>query len=173
MRKGHRAKEVTGTSAGWMREQLMKGLAKEKEKEREYLKETFKFSARPRETEGGRRGTQNVPAARIFQNVLSPRWAVLDGSVVLGKLAPVPQPKEAVGEHTGDQMFSAVDGPVPCLVYLQDKAKTQSSARVEKQYPGVGLELGMKLELLLRKGLWQWEEGWGQLWGTQMAPALP
>lgn len=26
--KGHGAKEVTGTSAGWMREQLMRGLAK-------------------------------------------------------------------------------------------------------------------------------------------------
>lgn len=79
---------MTGTSAGWMREQLMKGLAKEKEKEkeREYLKETFKFSARPRETEGGRRGTQNVPAARMFQNVLSPRWAVLDGSVKDGSV---------------------------------------------------------------------------------------
>lgn len=111
--------------------------------------------------------TQDVPERS------DPVMAVLDGSVVLGELAPIPQPKEAVGEHVGDQMFSAVDGPVPCLVYLQDKEKTQSSARVEKQYPGIGLELGMKLELPLRKGLWQWEEGWGQLWGTQMAPALP
>lgn len=81
------------------------------------------------------------------------------GSVVLGKQ------KEAVGEHMGDQMFSAMDGPVLCLVYLQDKGKTPRSARVEKQSPGIGYELGMKLELLLR--LWQGKEGWVQLWGTQ------
>lgn len=131
------------------------------------MKETFKFSARPGETEGGRRGTQNVPARH------DPMMAVLDGSVVLGKLPPIPEQKEEMGEHRGDQMFSAMDGPVLCLVYLQDKRKTERSARVEKQRPGIGHELGMKLELLLRKGLWQWKEGWVQLWGTQIAPALP
>lgn len=73
----------------------------------------------------------------------------------------------------GDQMFSAMDDPVLCLVYLQDKEKTPRSARVEKQCPGIGHEVGVKLELLLRKELWQWKEGWVQLWGSQMAPALP
>lgn len=46
-----------------------------------------------------------------------------EGSVVLGKRAPIPQQRGAVGEHRGDQMFSAMDGPVPWLVYLQDKEK--------------------------------------------------
>lgn len=115
-----------------------------------------------REVEGGHKMFLHPWCSRMF-------WPH-DGSAVLGKLAPIPQQKGAVGEHRGDQMFSAMDGPVPCLVYLQDREKHKG---LEKQCPGIGFELGVKLELLLRKGLWQWKEGWGQLWGTQMAPALP
>lgn len=81
------------------------------------MKETFKFSARPRETEGGRRGTQNVPARH------DPMMAVLDGSVVLGKLPPIPEQKEEMGEHRGgsDVLSDGWPSSVPGLFTGQMK----------------------------------------------------